>query len=160
MIYLAGITLVLLIVSLIKDRKKTFQALRIALKKFTGIGIALLLIVVLVSLLLYFVPEQTISKYLGNNNKIIGVSIASVIGSITIMPGFIAFPLSGILKQSGVPYMIISAFTTTLMMVGIITFPVERKYFGTKVAILRNVISFIIAIGVSFITGLLFREIF
>ena len=81
-------------------------------------------------------------------------------GSITMMPGFIAFPLGGILVQNGVLYMIISAFTTTLMMVGIITLPVEKKYFGTKVAVIRNIISFFIAVIISIITGMLFGEIF
>ena len=92
--------------------------------------------------------------------KYLGVLIASLIGSITMMPGFIAFPLGGILKQNGVLFMIISAFTTSLMMVGILTFPIEKKYFGTKVAILRNTVSFLIAIIVSIFTGIFFGEIF
>ncbi len=56
------------------------------------------------------------------------------------MPGFIAFPLSGILLSKGVPYMVISAFTTTLMIVGVLSYPVEKAYFGTKVTIMRNVV--------------------
>lgn len=76
------------------------------------------------------------------------------------MPGFIAFPLSGILKQNNVPYMVISGFTTTLMMVGILTFPMEKKYFGTKIAVLRNIVSFFIAIIVAIATGIFFGEIF
>jgi hypothetical protein len=76
------------------------------------------------------------------------------------MPGFIAFPLCGILLETGVPYMVLSAFTTTLMMVGVLTFPVERAYLGTKVTIIRNVISFVIALTVAIITGIAFGEIF
>ncbi len=76
------------------------------------------------------------------------------------MPGFITFPLCGILVEKGVTYMVLSAFSTTLMMVGIVTFPIEKEYLGVKVAIIRNVISFCIALCVAFITGFFFGEIF
>ena len=56
--------------------------------------------------------------------------------------------------------MVISAFTTTLMMVGIITYPIEKQYFGIKVTIIRNLLSLIIALIIAFITGILFMEIF
>ena len=76
------------------------------------------------------------------------------------MPGFIAFPLSGILLNKGVSYMVLSAFTTTLMMVGILTYPIEKEYFGVKVTIIRNIISFFIALAVAIMTGIFFGEIF
>ena len=88
-----------------------------------------------------------------------GVLMASFFGSITLMPGFIAFPLSGILLQKGVTYTVISAFTTTLMMVGFVTFPIEKKYFGGKVMIIRNVLSLFIAFIVAVVTGIFFGEI-
>ncbi len=75
------------------------------------------------------------------------------------MPGFIAFPLSGILLSKGVPYMVISAFTTTLMIMGVLSYPVEKAYFGTKVTIMRNAISFCIALVVALVTGLFFGEV-
>ncbi|GAH23643.1 unnamed protein product, partial [marine sediment metagenome] len=56
--------------------------------------------------------------------------------------------------------MVLSAFTTTLMMVGIITFPLEKEYFGVKVTVIRNIISFFIALIVAIITGIFFGEIF
>ena len=100
-----------------------------------------------------------ISDYLGNNDKFIGVILASFFGSITLMPGFIAFPLCGILLKKGVSYMVLSAFTTTLMMVGILTYPVEKEYFGVKVTIIRNAISFFIAIIVALSIGFFFGEL-
>ncbi len=160
MIYLLIISGTLVILSFIFDRKKTINGIKIALKKFTFILIPILLVLILVSIALYFISGEMISKYLTNGNKYIGVLIASILGSITMIPGFIAFPLSGILKQNGVSYMVISAFTTTLMMVGILTLPVEKEYFGFKVALLRNIISFFIAIVISLITGIFFGEVF
>lgn len=89
-----------------------------------------------------------------------GVLFASLFGSITLMPGFIAFPLCGILLKKGVLYMVLSAFTTTLMMVGVFTYPIEKEYLGTKVTMVRNVIGFFIALIVAVMTGIFFGEIF
>ena len=115
---------------------------------------------VLVSVVLFLIPDEVISDYLVGNNKYIGVLYASLFGSIILMPGFIAFPLSGILLQKGVLYMVVAAFTTTLMMVGVVTYPVEKEYFGIKVTVMRNIISFFIALIVAVMIGVFFGEIF
>ena len=39
------------------------------------------------------------------------------------------------------------------MMVGIVTLPMEIKYFNKKVAILRNILSFVLSIGVAYAIG-------
>ena len=115
---------------------------------------------ILVSIVLFFVPDKMIVKYLGNDDKFVGLIISSLFGSLTLMPGFIAYPLCGILLKKGVTYMVLSAFSTTLMMVGILTYPIEKAYFGTKVTILRNAISYFIAFIVAIITGIFFGELF
>ncbi|MEA2096884.1 MAG: permease [Candidatus Cloacimonadota bacterium] len=152
-------TAILFIISFFANKQKTLKALKIAFTRFRKILPAFLTMLVFISIVIYIFPQELILKYLGVGNKYISTFIASLIGSITIMPGFIAFPLAGILRQQGVPYMVISAFTTTLMLVGIITFPVEKEYFGVKITIIRNVICFIIAIIVAFIMGVVFGEI-
>lgn len=156
-LYLA--TAILFIISFFANRQKTLKALRIAFKRFRKISPAFLIMLIMISIVLYVFPQELILKYLGVGNKYISTLIASLIGSITLMPGFIAFPLAGILRQQGVPYMVLSAFTTTLMLVGIITFPIEREYFGVKITIIRNVVCFMIAIIVAIITGVVFGEI-
>jgi uncharacterized membrane protein YraQ (UPF0718 family) len=159
MLYLFIITGVLVIISFLLNREKTLTGLKIALKRFIKILPALTLMMLLVSLTLYFIPEQIITQYLADGNRYLNTFTASLFGSITIMPGFIAFPLAGILKDRGVTYMVISAFTTTLMMVGVLTFPVEKLYFGAKVAVIRNIVSLGIAFCVAFATGLFFGEL-
>jgi len=56
--------------------------------------------------------------------------------------------------------MVLAAFTTTLMMVGVLTYPIEKEYFGIKVTIIRNTISFFIALVVAVIIGIFFGEVF
>jgi len=160
MISIYIITVFAVVVSLIADRRKTVKSLKVAGRKMLKITPAFLTMTIFVSIALYLVPDETISRYLGHENKVLGLVIAYVLGSITLMPGFIAFPLCGMLLEKGVSYMILSGFSTTLMMVGVLTFPVERAYLGTKVAVLRNLISLMIAVVVTLITGLCFGELF
>lgn len=159
MYYLYIVAGLALLTSFIANRGKSLKALKLALKRFLAILPAFISMLILVSIVLFLIPDTVITHYLGSGGKFTGVIIASFFGSITMMPGFIAFPLCGILLEKGVLYMVLSAFTTTLMMVGILTFPIEKAYFGTRVTILRNIFSFLIALIIAVITGIFFGEI-
>ena len=113
----------------------------------------------LVSAVLYFATDEIIAHYLGNENKYFAVLIASIIGSVTFLPGFIAFPLAGLLLSRGVMYMVLAAFTTTLMMVGVVTYPIEKAYMGTRATIMRNSLSFLIALIISVAVGIMYGEL-
>ena len=160
MYYLYIVAGLAILASLIVSRKKTLQALKIAVRRLVRILPAFLIMLILVSIVLFLVPDEFIVQYLGSNNKFTGVLLASLLGSITLMPGFIAFPLCGILLEKGVQYMVLAAFTTTLMMVGVLTYPIEKEYFGVKVTIIRNVISLFIGIVIAVMVGIFFGEIF
>lgn len=153
---LAGVGL---LVSTIASRKKTLQALKTALKTFLKMLPLLLVTLSIVSIVLYFLPSEVIAKYLGTSDKLVGGLLAMVIGSISLLPGFITFPLCGLLLKQGVGYTILAAFTTSLMMVGIVTFPLESEYFGKKIALYRNIAALIIAIIVSIAIGILYGEV-
>jgi uncharacterized membrane protein YraQ (UPF0718 family) len=152
-------TLILLIISFLADKKNTKKALKIAYNKSRKILPAFLSMLIFISIVLFLIPQETMLKVLGGGNKYLGTLLASILGSLTLMPGFIAFPLAGILRQQGVSYMVLSAFTSTLMLVGILTFPVEKKFLGSKVTIIRNAICFVISLVVALATGILFGEI-
>lgn len=158
--YLYIATGLAVLISFIADSERTLKAFKMAVKKFVIILPAFFGMLILVSIVLFLIPDRVISQYLGSSNIFTGVLFASFLGSITLMPGFIAFPLCGILLKKGVLYMVLSAFTTTLMMVGILTYPIEKAYFGAKVTIIRNIISVFIALIVAVMTGIFFGEIF
>lgn len=160
MYYLYAITVLALIVSFVFSREKTFRAVRIGVEKFLKILPAFLTMLILVSIVLFLLPDVVISEYLAGDSKLIGVFVASFLGSIIFMPGFIAFPLCGILLAKGVSYMVLSAFSTTLMMVGVLTYPIEKEYFGIRVTIIRNLLGFLMALVVAVVTGIFFGEIF
>ena len=148
-IYLLAI--ISLIISFIINRQKTIKAINIGIKKIKKIAPAFTSILVVISIILSLVPNEMIVKHLGNTDSYFGVLIASILGSITIIPGPISYPLCGILVDEGVSYSVIAAFSSSLMLVGVLTFSVEKAYFGRKFAILRNVVSFIIALLIAFV---------
>lgn len=160
MYYLYVVAGLAVIVSLIFSREKTVRAVRIATKRLLNILPAFIVMLVLISIVLFLIPDEMIARYLGHDSTYMAVLAASVLGSVVLMPGFITYPLAGILLTKGVQYMVLSAFTTTLMMVGVLTYPVEREYFGARVTIIRNVISFFVALVVALMTGIFFGEVF
>jgi uncharacterized membrane protein YraQ (UPF0718 family) len=110
---------------------------------------------ILVSFFLAIVPKETIMKWLGQSAGPIAYLIAAIIGSISLIPGFIVYPLGATLIKMGVSYPVIAIFITTLMMVGVFTLPLEAKYFGWRLAITRNALSFMAAIIIGLGMGLL-----
>jgi len=135
------------------------MALKKAWKKFSKMVFPFTIMLMLVSVVFFLIPEETIMKYMNDESRWFSVFLATMFGSISVMPGFVAYPLSGLLLEKGLSYMAISAFTTTLMMVGIVTFPIEKAYLGVNVAILRNTISLFIALITAIVTGLIYGEI-
>ena len=150
---LYGITILLLVISYYKDKKNTKMALKKAWKAFENILPEFLTVIMFVGVLLAVLNPEVISKIIGNNSGWFGVIIAAMVGAITLIPGFVAFPTAAMLLQNGAGYMQIGAFLSTLMMVGIVTMPVEIKYFGKKLTILRNLFAFIFSFLVAYIIG-------
>jgi uncharacterized membrane protein YraQ (UPF0718 family) len=122
---------------------------------FKGIAIPFLNILILVSLALYFIPQSSIIKYLGAGSGMLGLAIAAIVGSITLIPGFISYPIAAALVKQGASYTTVATFMTTLMMVGVVTFPLEARYLGKRVAVLRNILNFIAAIIIGLLIGLI-----
>ncbi len=150
-----AVSITLTLVSFFLNKEKTILGLKKGLKMFKGIAIPFLNILILVSLALYLVPHSVIVKYLGTNSGIMGLFIAAVVGSVTLIPGFISYPIASALIKQGASYMTIATFMTTMMMVGVATFPLEAKYFGNKIAFIRNALNFVIAILIGVLVGII-----
>lgn len=147
------ITVVLLGVSFYKDKNKTKKALKKSWKAFENILPQFLGVIVLVGMMLAVFNAEFISKIIGSESGWYGVLVSAIVGAITLIPGFIAFPTAAMLLENGAGYMQIGAFISTLMMVGIVTIPVEIKYFGKRLTIARNIIAFLFSFIVAFIIG-------
>lgn len=144
---------VFLVVSFFKDKSKTKKALRKAWKSFEHILPQFLTIILIIGMMLSVVDNETISRFLGSSSGILGVLIALFVGSITLIPGFVAFPLAAALLNNGAGVAQIAAFISSLMMVGIVTIPMEIKMFGKKVTVIRNISAMFFSLIVAYVMG-------
>lgn len=152
-IILYSLTFILMLLSFTKDKKKTKMALKKAWKAFDNILPQMLGIITLVGIMLGILNPQTISNLIGSSSGWIGVILATSVGAITLIPGFIAFPTAAMLLDNGAGYMQIGGFVSSLMMVGLVTTPVEIQYFGKKATIIRNISAFIFSFAVALLIG-------
>lgn len=148
-IILISIAVICLAFSIVKSKSKTVESLKVAKGLFGSIFTQIIGVMALVGLVLAVLPPDLIKKLLGSPSQFLSTIYGAVIGTITIIPAFIAFPLSKSLYQSGAHLIAIAAFLTTLTMVGFATIPIEKKYFGGKFTFYRNVFSFVLAIGIA-----------
>ncbi|MBI5700186.1 permease [Candidatus Saganbacteria bacterium] len=153
MLLLIFFTLFSIILSLTVDARKTLVGFKRGMGMFFNLLPVLLVILIIVSALLYFIPQNTIVQFLGARSGILGVLIAALVGAIALIPPFIAFPLANILLAKGVGYGVVAVFITTLIMVGFVTLPIEIRYFGKKAAFWRNLLSFLAALIIGTLVG-------
>ena len=147
------VAIVSLIIAFIKDKKKAKQSLKMAMMSFIKMLPMLIIIVIIIGLTLGFLSPETIANIIGNQTGVLGIFFAGLFGAVMYIPAILAFPLSASLLEKGASITVITTFIITLTMVGMITLPLEIKELGKKVAILRNVFSFIIAIIIAIIIG-------
>ncbi len=150
---LYALAIVGLAVSFFRDRQKTKLAFLKAWKAFENILPQILTIFLVIGFALAIFPPEMIRTLLGSESGFWGILAAAVVGSITLMPGFVAFPLAAALLKSGAGYMQLAAFVSTLMMVGIVTIPIERKTFGLRATITRNASAFVFSFAVAIVMG-------
>lgn len=149
------VAIILTVISLIKNKKKTFAAMKKSKKMMGNMIGQIVAIIFLIGLLLTFISPDAIRAAMGSSNTFISTIVGAIAGSITLIPAFVAFPLVGSLVDAGATIVPAVAFLTTLTMVGVVTFPLEKKEFGTKFALTRNVMSFGFAILIALAMGVI-----
>lgn len=145
-----GLCIIIFIISFIKDKNKTKAALKRSFKSFENIMPQFLFIMLTISVILSIINPNTISSIIGNDSGFLGTSLSAIVGSITMMPTFVAFSTGDSLLKSGAGYAQVAAMISTLTMVGVLTFPMESQYIGKKAAFFRNFMAFLFAFVVAF----------
>ena len=92
MIYLWIITVLALLASTIASRRKTLAALKIAVKRFAGILPMFAVMLILFAVVMSLLPEEVVVNLLGSNSGWRGILTATVLGSVTLMPGCCPWP--------------------------------------------------------------------
>ena len=148
-----GIAVVSLLIAFAVSREKAVKSLKIAARSFVKILPTVSAIILVIGLIQGFIPPNLISKFLGEQSGIGGVLLIGLMGAVMHIPAIISFPLAASLLENGASVTAVATFITTLTMVGVVTFPLEAKILGKKLAILRNGLSFVIAMIVGLIMG-------
>ena len=144
-----------LIFSLVKSKEKTKKAFKVAGKSLLKTAPALLGMLGIVGLILGLLTPQKIASLIGAEAGFFATITAALIGAVTLIPSLVAFPLAGSLLRSGATVMTISAFITTLVMVGVVTAPMEIKVLGKRFTLLRNGLGIVAALLIAFLMGMI-----
>jgi len=151
-ILINGLVIISLIISFSKDKMKTKKSIMIALKTLGKITPSILSVIMLIGIM-YGLFADKIALFFGQENGVIGFVSIALFGSVLHIPALLAFPLAGSFLQEGASISSVTAFITTLTMIGIVTLPLEIKTMGKKFAIYRNLISFAIALIIAALMG-------
>lgn len=152
-----SLALGLLGLSWFKDRKKTMAAMKKAYKSVLNILPELLGIILIIGVILAVLDPPTVSRLVGAESWLLGLLLTAVIGAITLIPAFIAFPTAAMLLEGGAGVLQIAAFISTLMMVGVATAPLEIRYFGKKATLIRNSMAFLLSLVIAYIVSLVVK---
>lgn len=137
-------------------KEKTNQSLSLAKGMMRNMLSDIVGILLIIGLLVTFIPFDRISENMaGGVNQLFSVIFFGALGSITIIPAFVAFPLVGSFLDAGIDIMSATSFLTTLTMVGIVTLKLEMAEYGKKFALLRNGLSFVFAIIIALVMGVI-----
>jgi len=153
-IYLA-IAFILLILSAVKDIRKTKLALKASGKIALTVFPVLFLIFILMGVVSAFVSKETIASWLGSGSGVLGILIGEIVGSFALIQPAAVFPFAGVLRDRGASYGPILGFVMTAILIGVSTLPLEIKLFGKHFTLTRNVLTFILV----FLIGIIFMLI-
>lgn len=127
------------------------DSLRKTIRAFINVVPIIVGMLLLTSLLVTVFPEQ-ISAGLFGNGDIIDTLLGASIGSIAAGHPLASYLLGGELLGGGVSLIAVTALVITWVTVGIVQLPAEALLLGTRFAVYRNIISFIAAIIIAFLT--------
>ena len=90
-------------------------------------------------------------RYFGRH-EILDVLIGAVVGSVAAGHPLASYVLGGELLEGGVSLLAVTALIVSWVTVGVFQLPAEALTLGRRFAVYRNLLCFISAIGVSFLT--------
>lgn len=155
---------ILLVLSLIKDRKRTVKALSAAWQIAKQMVPLVAIIWLAIGLVIGFSPSGSLSRLLNSDLGFLAIPIMAVIGSFLALPAPVVFPLAASMLKatshagSG-PGMVgiaaIAALVTCNSMVSFASFPIEIAIMGSRSTTVRLVSAFIAAVTIAVLMGVI-----
>ncbi|HFE47809.1 MAG TPA: hypothetical protein ENJ21_00675 [Chromatiaceae bacterium] len=108
-------------------------------------------VLLIASLIVQLIPELVRLGLLGHG-PLLEMLGADLLGSLSTGQPVVSYLLGGELRQAGIDLYAITAFIVAWVTVGIIPMPAEAVMLGWRFTLVRNLIAFIMAIVVAWIT--------
>lgn len=105
----------------------------------------------LTSLVIKLFPAEVASNWFGQQD-FVDVLIGTTVGSIAAGHPLASYLLGGELLAGGVSLLAVTALIVSWVTVGFVQLPAEILLLGKRFAIYRNIVCFILAIAVAFLT--------
>jgi len=121
------------------------------LKSLEVIAPMLLAIVGLVGIFeTYITPEMIHTLFSGKaiNDTLVGTGA----GALSVGQPFLSYIISGELLQEGISMYAVTAFILSFVTLGVIQLPLEFSIFGARFTFIRNILSFIFALLIAYLT--------
>jgi hypothetical protein len=96
--------------------------------------------------------KDQVSAQLFGNGDILDALLGASIGSVATGNPLASYLLGGELLRGGVSLIAVTALVVTWVTVGIVQLPAEALMLGTRFALYRNVVGFIAALMIAFLT--------
>lgn len=129
------------------------KAAKMGAKQLGSIAPTFLAVFGIVGLFQVFVPPALIERWMGAASGAQSLLVGATVGSVAAGPPPTAFPIAAGLLKSGAWMPAVAAFIVSWVLVGVASLPFEAKMFGWRFALLRNSLSFIVAMGIGLVMG-------
>jgi len=140
-----------LINSVLRQNQGIRQALRKTANSFRQILPILLGVLLLIGLANVVIPKSYY-RCIFTRSPLLDSLIGAIFGSILAGNPINSYIIGGELLQQGVGLVAVTTFLLSWVTVGIVQLPAESLMLGRKFAVIRNGLSFIMAIIIAFLT--------
>lgn len=135
-----------------KQTQPTFlKALRSASKMLYTIAPMLLAVIGLVGLFQTFITPKMLQA-LFKGSTLYDTLVGTVAGGISVGQPFLSYIIGGELLKEGISLYAVTAFILSFVSLGLIQLPLEYSLFGIRFTMIRNLLSFLFAILISWAT--------
>lgn len=131
---------------------KTLLALTGGMAIFLRIGIALILVFVLIFTLNLFLKPSHLTRFLGKESGIKGVTISALAGIVSVGPIYAWYPLLKELKARGVKTSLIAIFLNNRAVKPVLL-PIMISYFGWVYVLIFTLATILGSLACGFLVG-------
>lgn len=132
-------------------RAPLYPALSKTLRAFTNMLPMVLGMLLLTSLLLTLLPKGNLQALFSRHENL-DVLVGALLGSVAAGHPLAGYILGGELLASGVSLIAVTALIVAWVSVGIVQLPAEALLFGWRFAVTRNLLCFLSAIAIAYLT--------